>query len=627
MRATLLKAAGLLGAAGCLVVACIQQESFFPGFPPVGSDAASASRHARARIDVYEVRLKPDHTGGFDAATLLVRAGSVADFEAALGELGAAHRIAQFDQPVDLEQQCALVVGSEVPSVLGFREMRDGQKHPRIRYEEMGCNVEWEALPAGSTTPSRPRGLNIGVSGSADARLRFLTADEDSQAGSSASSENGSLIVLTSPADDGKSGESIGYAARVHFLPQVAHSASTRLPVKPAAQAFQTHVLIDVFQVALDPASPPVVSEDSLKEAGNDAAGLINHLSKLGPTKLLFHGGRPLSLESRTVIKMDASCPIVMSKMRTTTAGRIGATVQYEDIGCIVELEGRWDRAEPTRGEAFLRMEVSSVDRSRVKIADDLSAPIFRHLQSHVAGPITTSKPMLLIAIDAGSTDEPAAAYVARIEFRRIPMSTPAAKADANRSTGPGVVDADISVFEVALKRNENETLTYDSLVGHAESFDALQECLNSHGAARLLSRFAQPIDLENGEKLEQTGEKPLPESSFQNKQGRIEMNYRKQKVGTKIEFQPSGDRASQGTAEFTMKLDASDMRDSTVKIGPDTHAPLFTTLDHQLTAMLDTDRPLVLLTVNATGGDGTAYAQVVRLALDRAPDSSEARP
>ena len=122
------------------------------------------------------------------------------------------------------------------------------------------------------------------------------------------------------------------------------------------------------------------------------------------------------SSRKKTSFKTGSSIPFVRNTT-VTERGQVNATVEYEKVGCIVELEGSWD-ASP-RGFARIEIELSTLTDSTVNIGNDVKAPIFHQVEQQFEGPIKSGEPIVLLTIDGSGEKENATAYVTRLQFDR----------------------------------------------------------------------------------------------------------------------------------------------------------------------------------------------------------------
>lgn len=178
-----------------------------------------------------------------------------------------------------------------------------------------------------------------------------------------------------------------------------------------------TRARVTVYQVAVPAERAASLQAGDLSAAKDDAA-LTQHLEKLGATKLLYIMDQGIDLDRSPSMKIGSQRPIP-SGSSTTKDGQRATSVSYQDVGCIVNMEGKWPADSPESGEADIEVEISHVMDSGVQIAPDAKAPVLFRVKQNFAGPFKSGRPIILLSLDAGGAKETTTAYVTRIELSR----------------------------------------------------------------------------------------------------------------------------------------------------------------------------------------------------------------
>lgn len=135
-RAALLGAIGVVSAAG-LVPGCAEP----PGAPSL----------AGFQVTVYETKVPAERVGQIDAKALSAKAAGAADLQKAMAELGPTRVLYHASQPVSLDCDTRIMVGTRRPFVRNARLTEAGSRINTIQYERIGAIFKVSCQPvAGS---------------------------------------------------------------------------------------------------------------------------------------------------------------------------------------------------------------------------------------------------------------------------------------------------------------------------------------------------------------------------------------------------------------------------------------------------------------------------------------------
>lgn len=124
-----------------LIACCAIAMAWVAGCEPearrTGSEVAPSLSPVRFQATIYEVRLKADRVAHLDAERLAATAGTGADWEKALADMGEARALYRVDQTVNLTED-RIHIGKREPFVTNTRASRDGNAVNTIQYEDVG---------------------------------------------------------------------------------------------------------------------------------------------------------------------------------------------------------------------------------------------------------------------------------------------------------------------------------------------------------------------------------------------------------------------------------------------------------------------------------------------------------
>ncbi|MGB2823886.1 MAG: hypothetical protein WBF17_23100 [Phycisphaerae bacterium] len=131
-RAALLGAIGVVSAA-VLVPGCAEP----PGAPSL----------AGFQVTVYETKVPAERVGQIDAKALSAKAAGAADLQKALAELGPTRVLYHTSQPVSLDCDTRIIVGTRRPFVRNARLTEGGRTINSIQYESVGAIFKLSCQP------------------------------------------------------------------------------------------------------------------------------------------------------------------------------------------------------------------------------------------------------------------------------------------------------------------------------------------------------------------------------------------------------------------------------------------------------------------------------------------------
>jgi len=198
-------------------------------------------------------------------------------------------------------------------------------------------------------------------------------------------------------------------------------------PARPALKAkgtAPTRLQVDVFEISCT--SEQFMTLD-LDQVGADEAAaqqVLERLGAFGQARVLSRLDDVGALPGEIKIVAGHRAPVVqdvaVGKGRVVTP-----SVNYQEVGSIVEVSGQWVDTDEAKNVAQLRLDVefSGIGQSYVVLPSKIKLPVFSECSIEKSLLITSGKPVLtLMNLVANPTDEEkrVIAYVVRTVVTRI---------------------------------------------------------------------------------------------------------------------------------------------------------------------------------------------------------------
>lgn len=130
----------------CCAVAMAWAAGCEPEAMRTGPDVTPSLAPVRFQATIYEVRLKADRVAHLDAEHLAATAGTGADFEKTLADMGETRTLYRVDQAVNLVDD-RIHIGKREPFVTGTRTTQAGGTINKVQYQEIGVIFQVSAKP------------------------------------------------------------------------------------------------------------------------------------------------------------------------------------------------------------------------------------------------------------------------------------------------------------------------------------------------------------------------------------------------------------------------------------------------------------------------------------------------
>lgn len=221
--------------------------------------------------------------------------------------------------------------------------------------------------------------------------------------------------------------------------------------------------------------------------------------------------------------------------------------------------------------------------------------------------------PANLPVVEAATPDNPAP-----------PRAEPAPRVPGNarsRADSGEYVRVDAAFFQVDVPQDKLTLLERDPLTQSAATVGSLNKALSEFGTPRLMYRIDQTIDLASGARLAVSSDTPYVTGTAAGPSGQTMTQLARQTLGTRLSI--SGGRVDENSDKVavTMVAEISDTTGSSVSTGSGASAPVFRKLDQNYAGVVDSGKPVLLLSIDnaAPNGTGSATVYVTRLVFTSA--------
>jgi hypothetical protein len=351
-------------------------------------------------------------------------------------------------------------------------------------------------------------------------------------------------------------------------------------------------------------------------------------LAALGQAKLLYRIDQRVKLSGDRVT-VGQEVPVV-TNARKTDSGETVRTVQYAQIGAIVNVLG----GITADGGVDLRLdtELSTMGRSTAAIAPGVEAPSLGKVKLAQSGVVSPGQASVAIGVDAGEggtatvyltravlsevQSPPTTATTAAPDSQPAVSSTPAASAE----TGP-VAPLGLLIYELHLPADKVADLDAAALAKAASPAE-FQKALSAMGRAKLLYRIDQRVKL-SGDRVVVSQQTPVVTASRVTVSGQAVNTV--QYVDTGAAVGVSGKAAAGGKTDLRLDIELSVLGEALTTMAAGVSAPRMRKVTLTQAGAVAPDEPRVALSVEG-GEGGTATAYVARTVLGKV-DAMASRP
>jgi hypothetical protein len=158
-----------------------------------------------------------------------------------------------------------------------------------------------------------------------------------------------------------------------------------------------------IFQVELAPERAPELDVKTLTAEAARAVKLAQALQKFGDTKVLYRVDQRVTADGGRQGKIEISqdTPYVTT-VQKSAGGENPTSIGRQHVGASFELFAvAAEGAPPGRVQATVRIELSAMSDSDLKVGGELTAPTFWRISQSYGGPTDLGKPIVLVSADS----------------------------------------------------------------------------------------------------------------------------------------------------------------------------------------------------------------------------------
>jgi len=189
----------------------------------------------------------------------------------------------------------------------------------------------------------------------------------------------------------------------------------------PSTDMLQAQFQATIYEVQADPARLNDVDGRVLARQADSAEKLLTALSQIGEARILYRFDQPVNVFSET-LRLGTQEPMVTNS-RTAANGAAINTIQYHDVGAIIQLSANRAPAEAKRKgpNVKLSVEMAVLSNSDAEIVPGRKVSSIRQVSLNHSERLEFGHPRVMLAVSSTSTDtkQRPAMYVVRYVFKR----------------------------------------------------------------------------------------------------------------------------------------------------------------------------------------------------------------
>lgn len=183
------------------------------------------------------------------------------------------------------------------------------------------------------------------------------------------------------------------------------------------AQRGNLRIRLDYYELIPKEEVGAALPVDELAASAATFESLNAALAKLGKVSATYRVDHAFSPSSESKTTAGANVPIAGASRRGTD-GATTTSVQYQEVGLILEMHAGPFMVDLNRCELKFTLETSSVGESKVQVAPDVFAPVFRKFEHNGVALFELGAPQVLLLSESGQDGDAAAVCrVARMEL------------------------------------------------------------------------------------------------------------------------------------------------------------------------------------------------------------------
>lgn len=191
--------------------------------------------------------------------------------------------------------------------------------------------------------------------------------------------------------------------------------------VPPSTDMLQAQFQATIYEVQADPARLNEVDGRVLAKQADSAEKLLTTLSRIGEARILYRFDQPVNVFSET-LHLGAQEPVVTNS-RTAANGAAINTIQYHNVGVIIQLSANRAPAEAKRKGPHVKLsvEMAVLSSTDAEIVPGRKVSSIRQVALNHTESLEFGQPRVMLAVSSTSSDpkQRPAMYVVRYLFKR----------------------------------------------------------------------------------------------------------------------------------------------------------------------------------------------------------------
>jgi hypothetical protein len=191
--------------------------------------------------------------------------------------------------------------------------------------------------------------------------------------------------------------------------------------VPSSTDMLQAQFQATIYEVQADPAQVNEVDGRVLTKQADSAEKLLAALSRIGEARILYRFDQPVNVFSET-LRLGTQEPVVTNS-RTAPNGAAINTIQYHEVGAIIQLSANRAPAEAKRKgpNVKLSVEMAVLSNSEAEIVPGRKVSSIRSVSLSHSESLEFGQPRVMLAVSSTSSDpkQYPALYVVRYLFKR----------------------------------------------------------------------------------------------------------------------------------------------------------------------------------------------------------------
>lgn len=171
----------------------------------------------------------------------------------------------------------------------------------------------------------------------------------------------------------GSGSENKGRRTRTPTTSRPAPYSLTPMPI-PQEPGQTTRLQIDVFELICTSEQLAAFNLDTIVADDASPSVILDRLGKVGTARLLVRMDDTVNLLQRSRMTHGKQMPVIRDIV-VSRGGTVTPSVNYQDVGFIADINGRWRENDSQWADIFCKLELSSIIQSSSEISSGVKLP------------------------------------------------------------------------------------------------------------------------------------------------------------------------------------------------------------------------------------------------------------